>query len=61
MVDETRGQTRTILNVPVPCNNIDLLITLGYDFHAAVTLFERWLNQYQAQQAKKKTPTPPRS
>ena len=42
-------------------NNIDLLITLDYDFLSAVTLLQRWLNQYQAQQAKKKTPTPPRS
>ena len=40
-------------------NNIDLLITLGYDFPSAVTLLERWLNQYQARQVKKKTPTPP--
>jgi len=38
-------------------NNIDLLLTLGYDFRAAVALLERWLNQYQAQQAKKKQPT----
>ena len=38
-------------------NNIDLLITLGYDFRAAVALLERWLNQYQARQAK--TPCPP--
>ena len=37
-------------------NNIDLLITEGYHFRAAVTLLERWLNQYQAQQGKKKTP-----
>ena len=37
-------------------NNIDLLITLDYDFRAAVTLLERWLNQYQAQQSNKKTP-----
>jgi len=36
-----------------------LLLTLDYDFHSAVTLLERWLNQYQAQQAKKKTPAPP--
>jgi predicted RNA-binding Zn-ribbon protein involved in translation (DUF1610 family) len=35
-------------------NNIDLLLTLDYDFHSAVTLLERWLNQYQAQQAKRK-------
>jgi hypothetical protein len=36
-------------------NNIDLLITLGYDFRAAVALLERWMKQYQAQQARKKT------
>jgi hypothetical protein len=40
-------------------NNIDLLITLGYDFRAAVTLLQRWLTQYQGQQAKKKKSTPP--
>ncbi len=39
-------------------NNIDLLITLDYDFVAAVQLLERWLNQYQAQQARKKTVPP---
>ena len=33
-------------------NNIDLLITLGYDFVAAVALLNRWLNQYEGQQAK---------
>jgi hypothetical protein len=38
-------------------NNIDLLLTLEYDFRAAVTLLERWLNRYQTQQAKKKSPT----
>jgi DNA primase len=37
-------------------NNIDLLRTIGYDFREAVVLLERWLNQYQAQQARKKTP-----
>ena len=40
-------------------NNIDLLLTLDYDFRAAITLLERWLNQYQTQQARKKTPAPP--
>jgi DNA primase len=35
-------------------NNIDLLITLGYDFRSAVALLEGWLNEYQAQQAKRK-------
>ncbi len=40
-------------------NNIDLLLTLDYDFRAAVALLERWLNDYQARQAKKKSPTPP--
>src|SRR5277367_852631 len=39
-------------------NNIDLLLTLDYDFRAAVALLERWLNDYQARQAKKKSPTP---
>ena len=34
-------------------NNIDLLLTLDYDFVAAVALLERWLNDYEAQQAKK--------
>jgi hypothetical protein len=38
-------------------NNIDLLLTLDYDFRAAVALLEGWLRQYQAQQRKKKTPT----
>jgi hypothetical protein len=38
-------------------NNIDLLLTLDYDFLAAVRLLEHWLNQYQA----KKTKTPPQS
>jgi hypothetical protein len=31
-------------------NNIDLLLTLDYDFPSAVTLLSRWLEQYQAQQ-----------
>ena len=34
-------------------NNIDLLLTLDYDFVAAVALLQRWLNEYEAQQAKK--------
>src|SRR5271157_4489681 len=29
-------------------NNIDLLLTLGYDFRSAVALLEGWLRQYQA-------------
>jgi hypothetical protein len=40
-------------------NNIDLLLTLDYDFLSAVTLLQGWLHQYQARQATKKTPTPP--
>jgi hypothetical protein len=39
-------------------NNIDLLLTLDYDFRAAVTLLERWLNQYLAQQTNQKKPPP---
>jgi len=34
-------------------NNIDLLITLDYDFRSAVALLERWLNEYQGRQAKR--------
>jgi hypothetical protein len=34
-------------------NNIDLLITLDYDFLSAVALLERYLTEYQAQQANK--------
>ena len=37
-------------------NNIDLLLTLDYDFLSAVALLQRWLNHHQAQQANKKTP-----
>ena len=37
-------------------NNIDLLRILGYDFRAAVTLLERWLQQHEAQQPKKISP-----
>jgi hypothetical protein len=33
-------------------NNIDLLITLDYDFLSAVALLKRLLNEYQTQQAK---------
>jgi hypothetical protein len=40
-------------------NNIDLLLTLGYDFRSAVAVLERWLRQFQAQQAKQKTPPTP--
>jgi hypothetical protein len=34
-------------------NNIDLLLSQGYDFLAAVALLEGWLGDYQTQQAKK--------
>jgi hypothetical protein len=34
-------------------NNIDLLLTLEYDFVSAVRLLERWLNDYLAQQTNK--------
>lgn len=37
-------------------NNIDLLMTLDYDFCSAVAVLERWLKQHQARQVKKKTP-----
>jgi DNA primase len=38
-------------------NNIDLLMTLGYDFRTAVSILENLLNRYEAQLPKKKTPT----
>ena len=34
-------------------NNIDLLLTLDYDFLSAVRLLEAWLEEYRAKQAKK--------
>jgi DNA primase len=40
-------------------NNIDLLMTLGYDFMPAVSVLTRWLNEYQGEQAKKKAANPP--
>ena len=39
-------------------NNIDLLITLGYDFRTAVAILERWLNHYETHRGKKKSPPP---
>ena len=39
-------------------NNIDLLITLGYDFKSAVIVLERLLERHEARLPKKKTPTP---
>jgi len=41
-------------------NNIDLLLALDYDFRSAVGLLQNWLKQYQAKQAKRKTPSPPK-
>ena len=38
-------------------NNIDLLITQGYDFRPAVLILEIWLNQYEARQGKNRTST----
>ncbi len=34
-------------------NNIDLLLILGHDFPSAVTILQRWLNDYLARQAKR--------
>jgi len=33
-------------------NNIDLLMTLGYDFRTAVAILERWLNSHEARLGK---------
>lgn len=40
------------------CNNIDLLIELGYDFHAAVALLEHWLIQHDKQNIRRETNQP---
>ena len=37
-------------------NNIDLLMTIGYDFKTAVAVLERLLERYQALLPKQKTP-----
>ena len=37
-------------------NNIDLLLTLDYDFASAVSLLERWLNEYEARQKQRTRP-----
>jgi DNA primase len=39
-------------------NNIDLLLTQGYDFREAVSLLHGWLQRHEAQQTKKKPSTP---
>ena len=36
-------------------NNIDLLMTLDYDFRSAVALLERWLKEHEVQNAKKQS------
>ena len=36
-------------------NNIDLLITLDYEFTAAVRLLERWLKDHEARQKRKRS------
>jgi DNA primase len=38
-------------------NNIDLLITLGYDFRTAVAVLERLLERYEARLPKEKPPS----
>jgi hypothetical protein len=38
-------------------NNIDLLITLSYDFRAAVAVLEQLFQRFEARLPKKKTPT----
>jgi DNA primase len=39
-------------------NNIDLLLTQGYDFREAVSLLNGWLQRHHAQQSKKEPSTP---
>ena len=38
-------------------NNIDLLMTLGYDFKTAVVVLERLLERFEERLPKKKTPS----
>jgi DNA primase len=38
-------------------NNIDLLMTLGYDFRTAVAVLEKLLQRYEDRLPKKKAPT----
>ena len=38
-------------------NNIDLLMTLGYDFRTAVAVLEQLLERYEDRLPKKKSPT----
>ena len=40
-------------------NNIDLLMTLGYDFRCAIAILERWLERHQSR-LPKTHPTPKR-
>jgi hypothetical protein len=40
-------------------NNIDLLLTMGYDFQSAVLILERWLRLHQARLGKKPSANPP--
>ena len=35
-------------------NNIDLLMTLGYEFRPAVLILQTWLEQYEARQGMKR-------
>ena len=39
-------------------NNIDLLVELGHDFRAAVTLLEQWLNRHEKTRPSKQANTP---
>ena len=39
-------------------NNIDLLMTVGYDFPTAVSVLENLLQRYEARLPKQNTPTP---
>lgn len=39
-------------------NNIDLLITLDYEFTAAVRLLERWLENHEARRKRKRSTAP---
>jgi hypothetical protein len=53
-----RNNLAHCFNCKANLNNIDLLITLGYDFRTAVAVLENLLKRYEDRLPKNNTPTP---
>ena len=51
-----RNNLAHCFNCKANLNNIDLLMTIGYDFKTAVVVLEKLLNRYEAMQGKKNSP-----